>query len=264
MSNPGSQSAHTPAELFTEREGNQGSVDDLLYGRVITDSQPILTFNTTNMIPSSITVMPDYRTRRREAQRRRRQRQAQRRREQRLLEQQQQRERQTEAARQQQQLRGQRQNQPHLAQATGHYRYRTYCDSEYSLPPGFPSHSDYLQRLAEEEYREARRRRPWLRYDDEDPEETEKLLLLTIYDYEKTSPDDHWNQNLLEEIEDSLHRQLFAIQQEQDEDVERLNTAERYEQYRAEENRHLQDKWDQTQLEEIESRLTPIPENTSP
>ncbi|CAF4508407.1 unnamed protein product, partial [Rotaria sp. Silwood2] len=97
----------------------------------------------------------------------------------------------------------------------------------YSLYPRYHRSYDYFQRAAEERQHEEyiRSRLPDF---DEGWEETIQDQLLDVYDYEKMDPEERWNQDMLNHLEGFVDLQLLAIQQEEIEEMQRLDEAENY------------------------------------
>jgi hypothetical protein len=176
------------SELLFGNNENTTNLDQLLAVEIVTTSQPLIQFNTTNMIPSQTQLMHNVSqhysvTRRQQARRRRRQRQRQRRREQ----------------RQEQQPRSQQNQQPR--QQTRGQRSRGWFEIEWD--------HDNWEYLGYPEYME---------------ENTTPLL--EAYDWEKMDPKDRWEQEHLIELENILVQEQSSLIQDELEQLQQIEAVQ--------------------------------------
>lgn len=139
-----SQIGNTPSEQLFKNNDDTYNLDQLLSVEIVTTSQPLIEFNTANMIPSQIQFIDnladnDLLTRRQQARRRRRHRQRQPRREhqealrQQQAQQQQPRQQQQHQQRRRQQLPRRRKRQRRYDQWQEHLRQRPQQQHQHSF-----------------------------------------------------------------------------------------------------------------------------------
>ncbi|CAF3733369.1 unnamed protein product [Rotaria socialis] len=69
-------------------------------------------------------------------------------------------------------------------------------------------------------------------------------------------PEERWNQNMRNHLEGFVDLQLLEIQQEEIEEMQRLDEAENYGEQRRLENMCLREEWEQAQLDRMDTQAT--------
>ncbi|CAF1549801.1 unnamed protein product [Adineta ricciae] len=235
MSRSNTQPTHSPIDSLSGNHENECNIDQLLFVEPIpTNQSQSISFNMTNMVPSQIPMSVNAfehnnMTQRREIRRNRRRRQRQRRRERR------------EALRQQQQ-----QQQQHLQ--SRHQRRRYPRRSGQRRQERYQRWQARLRQWELERNQRSQRRRQeaftYVRFDSLDSyeeliDEIFDETLLEVYEWEKTDPNERWEQEQINELEGLPvfeHIEQLTLIQDELEQLEQINHI----QILKEEEQHFQ------------------------
>jgi hypothetical protein len=227
MNMDNSQIGNTPSEQLFKNNDDTYNLDQLLSVEIVTTSQPLIEFNTANMIPSQIQLIDNLEengilTRRQQARRRRRQRQRQRRREnQEALQQQQapqqqhrqrhQHRQQQQHPQQQQQQQQQQRQQQLLRRQRRQRRYEQWQERLRQRPQQQQQH--YFNHMS-------------THYDSFElsMEEMFNDRQLEAYEIENTHPKERSDQEQLNAIEEFNSLELLAIIQDHIQPFDQSNT----------------------------------------
>ena len=245
MSANNSGSANTPQEPTTNNNDDTVSLDQIISVDQNTISQASMHLNTSNMIPSQVPTVAEvlraqFLRRRREARRRQHQRRAQRRRQQ------------IAATRRQQRTVTRRQRRAQ--------RYRQILIQ--SDIRWYEEHREREHRREEEREHEEylRSRSPTF---DELVEETIQEQLLDVYEWEKMTPKDRWEQEQIQEMEGIAALEQIALVQDEMEQLQQIDELERSEVEELRQRKHREEQRNQEQLHQLESNSTQRSHNST-